>query len=293
MVLLHDAPELLQSGARQARDGHGLWQPARSLARQIAERSFQVSEGCSGTRSAVAVGLVDGDRVGQLDHPLLDPLQLVAGSRQGEHEEEVDHVGHGGLSLTDADGLHEDDVEPRGFAEQHRLAGPPCNPSRRGAARRRANERARFDREARHPRLVAENRPAGEGARGIDRQDGDAVAALDEEHAERVDERALADAWNSRHPDPPGAPRLGQEPGEELLGERGVRALAALDQRYRLGKNGAVLRAHAALIRFEREARSRRRHGWASSLSSSDVAASAMTVPGPKMAAAPASKSAG
>ena len=71
---------------------------------------------------AVAVGLVDRDGVGELEDALLDALQLVAGAGQREHEEEVDHVGDGGLALADADGLDEHDVEAGGLAEEHRLA---------------------------------------------------------------------------------------------------------------------------------------------------------------------------
>src|SRR6185369_9965847 len=55
--------------------------------------------------------------------PFLMPLQLVAGARQRQEHERVDHVGDGHLGLTHADGLDEDHVEP-GRLEQHdRLAG--------------------------------------------------------------------------------------------------------------------------------------------------------------------------
>ena len=52
--------------------------------------------------------------------------------------------------------------------------------------------------EPRHPRLVAEDRAAGARRGRIDRQHRDLVAALDQEHAERVDGGGLADARASR-----------------------------------------------------------------------------------------------
>ena len=54
--------------------------------------------------------------------PFLDALQLVAGARQHQREEEIGHVGDRGLGLADADGLDQDDIEARGLAQEHRLA---------------------------------------------------------------------------------------------------------------------------------------------------------------------------
>ena len=70
----------------------------------------------------VAVGLVDGDHVGELDETFLDALQFVAGTRQHQREEEVGHVGDRSLRLADADRLHQHHVEARGLAKQHGLA---------------------------------------------------------------------------------------------------------------------------------------------------------------------------
>ena len=155
-------------------------------------------------------------------------LQLVAGSREREDEEEVDHVGHGRLSLADADRLHEDDVEPGGLAEEHRLARAAGDASGRRAAGRRPDERGRLERQATHPRLVPEDRSTREGARRIDGQDGDAMPPPEEEHPDRVHERALSHAGHPGDTDPARATRRGQQAPEELLRERSVRTPARL-----------------------------------------------------------------
>ena len=78
--------------------------------------------GALGARDVVAVGLVDGDHVGDLDDALLDALQVVAAAGEQQHEEEIDHVGDGDLRLADADRLDDDDVEAGRLAQRHRLA---------------------------------------------------------------------------------------------------------------------------------------------------------------------------
>ena len=55
--------------------------------------------------------------------PFLIPCSSSPDPGSARDEEEVDHLGDGGLSLADADGLDQDDVEPRGLTEEqdHRL----------------------------------------------------------------------------------------------------------------------------------------------------------------------------
>ena len=80
--------------------------------------------GCPGRGGEeVAVGLVHDDEVGELHDSSFDALELVAGARRDQHEEEVDHGRDGHLRLSDADRLDQHDVEARGFAQQQRL---PC-----------------------------------------------------------------------------------------------------------------------------------------------------------------------
>ena len=83
---------------------------------QDLQRRTVFGGGPLGACDVVAVGLVDGDHVGDLDDALLDALQIVAAAGEQQHEEEVDHVGDGDLRLADADGLDDDHVEAGGLA---------------------------------------------------------------------------------------------------------------------------------------------------------------------------------
>ena len=80
-----------------------------------------------GRRKVLAVGLVDGDHVGQFQDALLDALQLVAGTGQHQDEEEVDHGGHHGLGLADPHSLHQHHVVSCGLKDHHRLPGGAGN----------------------------------------------------------------------------------------------------------------------------------------------------------------------
>ena len=112
----------------------------------------------------------------------------------------------------------------------------------------------------------------------------------DEAHPHRVDERALADAGDAGHADAPRCPGRGQEAREQRLRDGCVVVVAALDERDRLRQSGAVAAPYAALVRVEREPRTLAAHDRDSNRSSRSSAASAITVPGPKIATAPASR---
>jgi hypothetical protein len=72
------------------------------------------------------------------------------------------------------------------------------------AARHRADVHARVERALLHADAVAEERAAGERARGIDREDRDGLLRFALVLRERVDERALARAGRTRDADAPG-----------------------------------------------------------------------------------------
>ncbi len=99
------------------------------------ERRRELAGRLFGVARVRPVGLVHRDHVGELEHALLDALQLVAGAGEHEQQEEVDHVGDRGLRLPDADGLDEHDVVAGGLDDDDRLAG-------RARARRRACPRS-------------------------------------------------------------------------------------------------------------------------------------------------------
>ena len=120
--------------------------------------AFELGPGPLGRREVVAVGLVDGDEVGELEDAAFDPLELVAGAGELEDEEEVDHVGHGDLGLTDPDGLDENHVEAGGLADDDRLAGLARHAAERAARRRGPDEGVGASRQLLHSGLVAEDR---------------------------------------------------------------------------------------------------------------------------------------
>src|SRR5690606_6310388 len=72
---------------------------------------------------AVAVRLRDHDDISHLHGSPLDALKLVAGARQRQEQEAVDHRMDGRLRLAGADGLYDDEVESRCLAQEDGLAG--------------------------------------------------------------------------------------------------------------------------------------------------------------------------
>ena len=79
--------------------------------------------GAFGVPHMVAVGLVHRDQLSDLEHALLDPLQLIAGSGEGEEREDIGHLGDRDFRLPDAHRFHEDDVEARSLEDDDRLPG--------------------------------------------------------------------------------------------------------------------------------------------------------------------------
>ena len=153
---------------------------------------------------AVAVGLVDGDHVGQLEDAALDALQLVAGAREREQQERVDHLGDGDLGLPDADGLDDHDVVAGGLEHEHRLARGAGH-----AAERRPEGQGRM-KAARWRRA----RPSGSGRRGSSRRCGARSGRrrarrpggrVDQPASQRVDERRLAGTGHAGDADAHGA----------------------------------------------------------------------------------------
>ena len=140
-MLLERAPELRHALAGARRDELHRWPPALAGGVQQTQRGGEVAAGALGAW-AVLVGLVDRHQVGDLEDAALDALQLVAGARDEQHEEGVDHAGDRHLALPDADGLDEHHVVAGGLEHQHRLAGAAGDAAERAAGRGRAHEGA-------------------------------------------------------------------------------------------------------------------------------------------------------
>ena len=159
------------------------------------------------------VGLVDHDDVRQFEDTLLDALELVAGSGQGEEDEGIDHVRYRDLGLSDTDGLHQDDVKTGGLQQDDGLPGGFGHPAEGPRRRGRADVGVRVDRQSRHPGLVPQDRSSGARRRGVDREHRDAVSPFDEVHTECLDGGRLA------HPGHPGDPDVhGRTGGADRIG---------------------------------------------------------------------------
>jgi hypothetical protein len=121
---------------------------------------------------ALAVELVDGDEVGEVEH--VDLLQLAGGTELGRHDVErnVDQRHDRRVALADAGGLDHDQVEAGHLAGGDHV-GQGLGDFAAGVARRqRAHVDVRMlDRV--HADAVAQQRAAGALARGVDRDHGD------------------------------------------------------------------------------------------------------------------------
>src|SRR5690606_12599730 len=151
-------------------------------------------------------------------------------------------------------------------------------------------------------------------ARGIDGEDRDLVPEPGEVGAEGLDEAALPHAGDAADADAEGPARAGKQPAQHGLPELRVIGAGALDQRDRPGEDRAVPGAHAPHVLVDGEAAAanlghrstlaaramwfrrgstiapprQSRPSLPSRSWSSRRAASLITVPGPKISAAPA-----
>ena len=189
---------------------------------QEVQRAGQLDGCLLGVLTVSAVGLVDGQHVGQLQHALLDALQRVPTAGQQQHEERVDHLGDGDLRLTDPHRLHEHDVEARRFDHDDRLSRRPRHPAERARRRRRADVGVGILGQAGHARLVAEDAPAGPRRGRVDGEDGNAVTLAGQHRPDGVDERRLADSGHARDADALRGAGVRRQLDEHLLGQRPV-----------------------------------------------------------------------
>lgn len=196
----------------------------------------------------LAVGFVDDQEVDHFQQAALDALQFVALAGGGESDERVGHVGDIGFALADADGFDENDVVAGGFAHEHALAGFAGDAAEGAGAGRGADVRVRVGGEVGHAGFVAEDAAAGDAARGVDGEDGDAVAGTNQLRAERFDEGAFARAGGAADADADRTAGVGHEAGEELFGQELMLRVARFDQRERAGEDGEVAGADAGEV---------------------------------------------
>src|SRR5262249_53279361 len=185
-----------------------------------------------------------------------------------------DHACDGDLRLADADGLDHHHVEAGRLAQEHRLAGSAGDAAEGAGGGRWPHERGGRARELAHPRLVAEDRPAGARARRVEGEDGDAMALLDEPEAECLDERRLPRAGRARDAD---ANRV--TGAWEQLREQLGRLVAMVGPRRLDRRDGPRQRAPVPVADLLSELAHPERRCWRSSGIS--AAARGMLVPGP------------
>jgi hypothetical protein len=125
--------------------------------------------------------------------------------------------------------------------------------AQRARGRRRSDEGRAALRQARHARLVAEDRTAAARGGRIDRQHRHLVALCDQIDAQLVDGRGLAHA---RHAGDANAVRpagVGQQSLQELMGAPRMLVIAALDQRNGATQHRPIAGQHAVGILFDAE----------------------------------------
>ncbi len=140
-----------------------------------------------GVVGAPAVELVDGHHVGQLQH--VDLLELGGGTVLGGHHVEgyVGDLGHGGVALADARGLHDDQVESGGTACRHHQREPGRQLGRRSPGGQGTEvDVGRVD--GVHADAVPEQGAAAPASGGVDGQygDGQLVLLIETEPADQL-----------------------------------------------------------------------------------------------------------
>ena len=112
---------------------------------------------------AGAIGLVHHEDVADLHDAGFDGLDVVAHPRNQDHHVRLHRADHFHFVLTDADRLHQDDVEAGGVEKVDHVIGGLGQPSQEAASGHGANEDAAVGVEVDHADAIAEDRAAGEG----------------------------------------------------------------------------------------------------------------------------------
>ena len=163
---------------------------------------------------------------GILHDPGLQKLERIPRSGLHDEDDRVHHVLHVRLALTDADRLDEHPVEGRREHDGRRRSG--ASQAAEMPRRRQASyEQAMIVGSAVDASAVAEERPAGALARGIDGQDAHGGVRTAQRLSQRVDQAALADARGACESDAPSL-RLAAPERPEQGGHARARFLASV-----------------------------------------------------------------
>ena len=232
---------------------HDPRRPGRAPASQYFQRRPVVAGDAPGRLGQIAIALGDYDEIGQLDDPLFQTLDVVAGAGGEKKHEQIDHVGDRGFRLSHPDRLHEQNVVSGRLAGDHGLARAPGHAPQGVTRRRGADEGVGTGREPAHPRLVGEQGSTAPFARRIDGEHGNPVFGADDVQAEGLDESGFAYSRSSRDADSDHLPTVWEQMRQQLLGPFPVIGPGRFDQGDRSRERPGVTRDDPAFERFVRQ----------------------------------------
>ena len=180
----------------------------RRLPRRVLREREHLREVAHGLIGARPIGLVHDEHVRDLEDAGFDRLDVVAEPWHGDETHGVGDAHDVHLLLAHADGLDDHDPVAKGVQDVHQPRGRACQAARMTAAGHRPDEDPIVERSLLHPDPVAENRAAGERARGVDGDDRDAHLSLAIQAREPIHERGLATTGRSGDTDDVGLPGL-------------------------------------------------------------------------------------
>ena len=141
---------------------------------------------------AFAVALVDHEHIGDLHDSCFDGLHIVAHARHKNDDGDIRQPHNIDFVLSHADRLNQDTVAAGRVKDGGHIGGRACQAAERSARSHAADIDSRIGMVVLHADAVAQNRPAGIGAGGIDRDNPDGVILLAIMFRELIDQRALA-----------------------------------------------------------------------------------------------------
>ncbi len=165
---------------------------------------------------AVPVGFVHDEEARDLHDSRFACLKLISEPWREHHDRDVRRGRDFHFVLPRAHRLEKDEVFACDLEQHERFERGARQASDMAPGRHAAHEDVRVVRGAVHARAVPEKRAAGEGARRVDGEHGDAAMTFAGQLGESVRERALADAGRSGQTDNERVFAIGEHPGQEL-----------------------------------------------------------------------------
>ena len=143
---------------------------------------------------AFAIALVDHENVGDLHDAGLDGLHIVAHARHQNDNRDIGQAHDVDFVLSNSDRLDHHQVASRGIKHGRHIRRGARQSAQRTARGHAANVDSGIGKMLLHADAVAQNRSAGVGTGGIDRDDADGAFFLAIVAGQLIDQRALARA---------------------------------------------------------------------------------------------------